>query len=87
MQTKTLQQVVTFKASPRQVYDMIMDSRKHSSLSGEPAKIGNKVGWLACRGPIRSVETTRVSLATKAAVARLIGTDGTQEVNLAKCRP
>src|SRR5262249_39423608 len=39
------------------------------------------------RGPIRSVETTRVSLATKAAVARLIGTDGTQEVNLAQCRP
>ena len=34
-----------------------------------------------------SFETTRVSLATKAAVARLIGTDGTQEVNLAQCRP
>lgn len=44
MQTKTLQQVVTFKASPREVYDMIMDSRKHSSLSGEPAKISKKVG-------------------------------------------
>jgi hypothetical protein len=28
-----------------------------------------------------------VASAAKAAVARLIGTDGTQEVNLAKCRP
>jgi activator of HSP90 ATPase len=44
MQTRTLQQVVTFKASPREVYDMIMDSRKHGSLSGEPARISKKVG-------------------------------------------
>jgi activator of HSP90 ATPase len=44
MKTKTLQQSVTFKASPRQVYDMLMDSRKHQSLSGEPAKISTKVG-------------------------------------------
>src|SRR6516162_9361813 len=44
MQTKTLQQTVTFKASPRDVYDMLMDSKKHRSLSGEPAKISTKVG-------------------------------------------
>lgn len=44
MKTKTLQQTVTFKASPRQVYDMLMDSKKHQSLSGEPAKISRKVG-------------------------------------------
>jgi hypothetical protein len=44
MQTKTLQQAVTFKASPREVYDMLMDSKKHRSLSGEPAKISKKVG-------------------------------------------
>src|SRR5499425_3388142 len=44
MQTKTLQQTVTFKASPREVYDMLMDSKKHRSLSGEPAKISKKVG-------------------------------------------
>ena len=44
MQTKTLRQTVTFKASPREVYDMIMDSRKHRSLSGEPARISRKVG-------------------------------------------
>jgi uncharacterized protein YndB with AHSA1/START domain len=34
MKTKTLQQTVTFKASPSQVYDMLMDSKKHQSLSG-----------------------------------------------------
>ncbi|HXT40729.1 MAG TPA: SRPBCC domain-containing protein [Candidatus Angelobacter sp.] len=44
MKTKTLQQTVSFKASPMEVYEMIMDSKKHSSLSGEPAKISRKVG-------------------------------------------
>jgi hypothetical protein len=44
MKTKTLQQTVTPKASPRQVYDMLMDSTKHRSLSGQPAKISRKVG-------------------------------------------
>ena len=44
MKTKTLQQTVTFKASPRQVYDMLMDSKKHQSLSGMPAKISKRVG-------------------------------------------
>src|SRR5499433_2668630 len=44
MQTKTLQQTVTFKASPLEVYDMLMDSKKHRSLLGEPAKISKKVG-------------------------------------------
>jgi activator of HSP90 ATPase len=44
MKTKTLQQTVTFKAPPRQVYDMLMDSKKHQSLSGEKAKISKKIG-------------------------------------------
>jgi activator of HSP90 ATPase len=44
MKTRTLQQTVTFKASPRQVYDMLMNSKKHQSLSGELAKISRKVG-------------------------------------------
>src|SRR5262252_8923835 len=44
MQTKTLQQTVTFKASPHQVYDILMNSKKHQSLSGEPAKISRRVG-------------------------------------------
>jgi uncharacterized protein YndB with AHSA1/START domain len=44
MKTKTIRQTVTFKGSPRQVYDLLMDSRKHRSLSGEPAKISKRVG-------------------------------------------
>jgi activator of HSP90 ATPase len=44
MKTKTLQQTITFKASPMDVYEMIVDSRRHSSLSGEKAKISRKVG-------------------------------------------
>jgi len=44
MKTKTIQQTVTFKASPRQVYEMIMDSRRHSALSGERASVSRKVG-------------------------------------------
>jgi activator of HSP90 ATPase len=44
MQTKTLQQTVTFRASPKEVYDMLMDSKKHQSLSGMPAKVSKRVG-------------------------------------------
>ena len=44
MKTKTLQQTISFKASPQEVYDMLMDSKKHKSLSGEPARISKKVG-------------------------------------------
>ena len=44
MRTKTLRQTVEFTASPEQVYEMLMDSRKHRSLSGMPAKISRRIG-------------------------------------------
>ena len=44
MKTRTLRQTVTFDASPTDVYNMLMDSKKHQSLSGEPARISTKVG-------------------------------------------
>jgi activator of HSP90 ATPase len=44
MKTKTIRQRVSFKASPMDVYNMIMDARKHQSLSGERALISKKVG-------------------------------------------
>jgi activator of HSP90 ATPase len=44
MRTKTLQQTVMFKASPKEVYDMLANSKKHQSLSGMPAKISKRVG-------------------------------------------
>lgn len=34
MQTKTIRQSVTFKASPHEVYEVIMDARKHAALTG-----------------------------------------------------
>jgi activator of HSP90 ATPase len=42
--TRTIRQTVTFRAPPRQVYELLMDSKKHQSLSGQKAKISRKVG-------------------------------------------
>ena len=42
--TTTIRQIVTFSASPEQVYEVIMDSAKHESLSGEKAHISTEIG-------------------------------------------
>src|SRR3954465_14954094 len=44
MNTGTIRQTVKINATPRQVYDALMNSRKHARFSGEKAKIANKVG-------------------------------------------
>lgn len=44
MKTKTIRQVVTFKASPHMVYEALMDSRKHSRFTGDTASISRKIG-------------------------------------------
>src|SRR6516225_11821559 len=44
MNTRTFRQTVTFKASPRQVFELLMDSKKHTSLCGEKAKIPREAG-------------------------------------------
>jgi activator of HSP90 ATPase len=44
METKTIQQSVVFAAPALRVYEILMDAKKHASLSGEPAKISRKVG-------------------------------------------
>jgi uncharacterized protein YndB with AHSA1/START domain len=41
---KTIRQTATFKASPRAVYQALMDSRRHAAFSGMPAKIDPRVG-------------------------------------------
>lgn len=43
MKTKTIRQTVRFKASPREVYELLMNSKKHQSLSGEKAIISTQV--------------------------------------------
>jgi activator of HSP90 ATPase len=42
--SKTIRQTATFKASPHDVYEALMDSRKHAKFTGAPAKISRKVG-------------------------------------------
>ena len=44
MKTKTIRQSVTFKASPQEVYGMLMDSKKHSKFTSSKAKISREVG-------------------------------------------
>ena len=41
---KTIRQKVIFKASPQAVYEMLMDSRKHSKFTESKAVISRKVG-------------------------------------------
>ena len=60
MKTKTLQQTVTFKASPLQVYDMLMDSKKHQLLSSQPAKISRRLAETSRPGARKSLDSTAV---------------------------
>ena len=43
MKTKTIRQSVTFKSSPHEVYEALMDSRKHTRFTGAKAKISRKI--------------------------------------------
>ena len=55
METKDLKQVIEFKASPHEVYEALMDSKKHSEFSKSKVVISRKVngkfsaydGWIA----------------------------------------
>ena len=40
----TIQQSVRFRTSPQALYDLYVDSKKHSRATGGPAKISGKVG-------------------------------------------
>ncbi len=42
--SKTIRQTVTFKISPHAVYELLMDSGKHSQLTGSEARISRKTG-------------------------------------------
>lgn len=44
MKTKTIRQSITFKATAHEVYELLMDSEKHSVLTGSQAKISKKTG-------------------------------------------
>ena len=41
---KTIEQTVTFAATPHEVYDALMSSKKHAAFTGAAAKISDKKG-------------------------------------------
>ncbi len=41
---KTIKQTVKFKASPKEVYHLLADSKEHSAFTGDKATIGKKAG-------------------------------------------
>ena len=44
MKTKTIRQTVSFRATPHEVYEALMDSKKHAKFSRDKASISRKVG-------------------------------------------
>jgi activator of HSP90 ATPase len=42
--SKTIQQAVTFRASPERLYDIYMDARKHAAAIGSTVSIERRVG-------------------------------------------
>jgi len=44
MKTKTIRQSVTFEASAHEVYEALMDSKRHSLFTGSEVQLSRKVG-------------------------------------------
>jgi activator of HSP90 ATPase len=44
IKTRSLRQTATFKATPHEVYEALMDSRKHAKFTGGQARISRRVG-------------------------------------------
>jgi activator of HSP90 ATPase len=44
METKTIRQTVIFKAGPHDIYEALMDSKKHAKFTGGKATISREVG-------------------------------------------
>jgi len=44
MKTKTIKQTVQFKAEPKEVYEALMDQKKHAAFTGGNATVSRKVG-------------------------------------------
>ncbi len=42
--SKPIHQTIIFKVSPHEVYEALMDSKKHAAFSGGKARISRKVG-------------------------------------------
>ena len=44
MQTRNIRQSVLFKASPHEIYECLMDSKRHAEFTGSSVKLSRKVG-------------------------------------------
>ena len=44
METRNIRQQVTFKASPHEVYELLMDEKKHGAFSQSKTSISRKIG-------------------------------------------
>ncbi|MGD1118051.1 MAG: SRPBCC family protein [Dehalococcoidales bacterium] len=44
METRTIKQSVTIKASPHDVYEALMDAKKHAKFTGGKATVSREVG-------------------------------------------
>ncbi|MEK6880916.1 MAG: SRPBCC domain-containing protein [Nanoarchaeota archaeon] len=44
MQTKNIKQTILFDFPPEQIYELLMDSKKHADFTESPAHIGKNVG-------------------------------------------
>ena len=44
MKTKDIQHTVLIRATPKHVYDALMNQKKHTQFTGEPARIRAKAG-------------------------------------------
>lgn len=42
--SRTIRQRATFRASPHEVYELLMDGKKHAGFTGAPASISRKAG-------------------------------------------
>jgi len=42
--TPVIQQTVRFRTTPHELFEMFLDSRKHSQSTGMPARISRKIG-------------------------------------------
>ncbi len=64
---KTIQQSVTFKATPHDVYEALMDSAKHANFTGADARVSREAGekFTAYDG---AIEGTNVELAPDAEI-------------------
>ena len=63
MKTKTIRQSAKFKASPHEVYEALMDSRKHSKFTDGKASISRRIGgkFTAYDGYIEGINLELVS--------------------------